>query len=404
MEPILDGVRVITFTHFLFGPMGAQTLADLGADVIAVEPVGGCWQRHWGGADTTMVDGQSVLFLAVDRGKRSIAINLKAAEGVELARRIIADSDVLVTNYRPGVLEKFGLGYDDLKEANPRLIYAAASGYGVDGPYVNKPGQDLLVQAMSGMATITGTDETGPRPIGVSAVDHHGAALLALGVVGALFRRLRTGRGGRVDVSLLASALDLQAESLVGYFNGPRGRRTVPPKNIGGWLYGAPYGIYATTDGHIAISLGGLKPLGEALGSSVLAAYADSEQYAKREEIAAIVAECTMTRPSAEWLEILSERAIWCAPVNDYDAVARDPQVVHNGHLKTIPSATGAPITLVAHPIRYDGEAPDLPIPPQPLGRHTAEIMRAAGYSDSEIEKLERDGVIELQRQEETSP
>ncbi len=221
MEPILDGVRVITFTHFLFGPMGAQTLADLGADVIAVEPVGGCWQRHWGGADTTMVDGQSVLFLAVDRGKRSIAINLKAPEGVELARRLIAGSDVLVTNYRPGVLEKFGLGYDNLKDSNPKLIYAAASGYGADGPYVNRPGQDLLVQAMSGLATITGTEETGPRPVGVSAVDHHGAALLALGVVGALFRRSRTGRGGRVDVSLLASALDLQAESLVGYLNGP---------------------------------------------------------------------------------------------------------------------------------------------------------------------------------------
>ncbi len=404
MEPILDGVRVITFTHFLFGPMGAQTLADLGADVIAVEPVGGCWQRHWGGADTTMVDGQSVLFLAVDRGKRSIAINLKAPEGVELARRLIADSDILVTNYRPGVLEKFGLGYDDLKDSNPRLIYAAASGYGADGPYVDKPGQDLLVQAMSGLATITGTKETGPRPVGVSAVDHHGAALLALGVVGALFRRSRTGRGGRVDVSLLASALDLQAESLVGYLNGPRDKPTVPPRNIGGWLYGAPYGIYATNDGYIAISLGSLKPLGEALGSNALAAFSDSEQYVKRDEIAAAIAERTATRSSAEWLEILSGRAIWCAPVNDYDAVERDPQVIHNGHLKTIPSATGAPITLVTHPVRYDGETPNIPFPPQPLGRHTAEIMRAAGYSDSEIEQLESDGVIELRREKETSP
>ncbi len=140
------------------------------------------------------------------------------------------------------------------------------------------------------------------------------------------------------------------------------------------------------------------------LGTSALAAYEDSEQYVKREEIAAIIAACTATRSSAEWLEILSEKAIWCAPVNDYDEVERDPQVIHNGHLKTIPSATGAPITLVTHPIQYDGETPNIPLPPQPLGRHTAEIMRAAGYSDSEIERLESDGVIELQREKETSP
>ncbi|MBT3359170.1 MAG: CoA transferase [Rhodospirillales bacterium] len=394
VEPILEGTRIVSFTHFLFGPMGVQTLADLGADVIAIEPVGGCWQRNWGGADSTMVDGQSVLFLAVDRGKRSIAINLKAADGIELARRIIAGSGVLVTNYRPGVLEKFGLGYDDLKDDHPGLVYAAASGYGVDGPYVDKPGQDLLIQAMSGIANFNGTAETGPRPIGVSAVDHHGAALLALGVVGALLRRMRTGRGGRVDVSLLSSALDLQAESLVTYLNGPRNHSTVPPKHIGGWLYGAPYGNYATTDGHIAISLGSLKPLAEILESEALAAFKDSENYTRREAIAGIIAERVATRTSAEWLEVLSARGIWCAPVNDYEAVEKDPQVVHNGQLKTVTSATGAPVTLVAHPIRYDGETPAIDMPPQPLGTHTDEIMLNAGYSNADIERLEREGVI----------
>jgi crotonobetainyl-CoA:carnitine CoA-transferase CaiB-like acyl-CoA transferase len=394
MEAILEGVKVVSFTHFLFGPMGVQTLADIGADVIAIEPAGGCWQRHWGGADTTNVDGQSILFLTVDRGKRSIGINLKAPEGIELARRIIADSDVLVTNYRPGVLEKFGLGYEDLKDDHPGLIYAAASGYGVDGPYVEKPGQDLLIQAMSGFANINGTAETGPRPIGVSAVDHHGAALLALGVVGALLRRTRTGKGGRVDVSLLSASLDLQAESLVGYLNGKRNNSTVPPKNIGGWLYGAPYGIYATSDGHIAISLGSLKPLAEALESEALSGFEDSENYTKREAIAAIIAERTKTRTNADWLEVLSERAIWCAPVNDYEAVVRDPQVIHNGQIQSVKSATGAPVTLLAHPIRYDGETPGIDLPPQPLGAQTDEIMQAVGYAEADIERLEREGII----------
>jgi crotonobetainyl-CoA:carnitine CoA-transferase CaiB-like acyl-CoA transferase len=394
MEAVLEGVRVVTFTHFVFGPLGAQTLSDLGADVIAIEPIGGCFQRHWGGGGKAKVDGQSVLLLAVDRGKRSIAINLKSTEGVELAKRIISASDVLITNYRPGVLEKFGLGYDDLKDDHPNLIYAAASGYGADGPYVDKPGQDLLLQAMSGLATITGTPETGPRPVGISVVDHHGAALLALGVMGALFRRTRTGRGGRIDVSLLSSALDLQVESLVCYYNGARGSSTVPTKNTGGWLYGSPYGIFETADGHIAISMGGLKPLSEALGAKALLAFDDEDQYAKRVEIAEIIAAHVVKRSSAELLEKLTSYKLWCAPVNDYEALIRDPQVMHNGQIKTIASATGAPVTVVGHPIRYDGESPEIRTPPQPLGAQTAEIMHEAGYSDSEISDLVSNGVV----------
>ncbi|NVL91918.1 MAG: CoA transferase, partial [Desulfobacterales bacterium] len=201
MVDLLKGVRIVSLTHFLFGPMGLQILADLGADVIAIEPLRGSWQRDWGGADNKMGGGQSVLFLSVDRNKRSIAIDLKSPKGLEIARRIIASADVVATNYRPGVLDKLGLSYEVLKKENPSLIYAAATGYGPDGPYVNRPGQDLLVQAMSGLATITGTTETGPRPVGVSAVDHHGVALLALGIVAALFRRTLTGQGCRVDVS-----------------------------------------------------------------------------------------------------------------------------------------------------------------------------------------------------------
>lgn len=396
MENMLEGVRIVTFTHFLFGPMGAQTLADLGADVIAVEPVGGGWQRGWGGADNRMVDGQSVLMLAVDRNKRAVAINLKSPEGVEVARRIIASADVLITNYRPGVLEKFGLGYDDLKDDHPGLIYAAASGYGTDGPYVNRPGQDLLVQAMSGLATITGTKEAGPRPVGVSAVDHHGAALLALGVVSALYRRTQSGHGCRVDASLLASALDLQAESLTCYLNGPRTETVVPPQWIGGWLYAAPYGIYATADGHLAISLGSsLKALGDALSSPAIAAVNDSDGYARREEIATMVADAVARRPTREWLGILSDHKIWHAPVNDYAAVESDPQVKHNGHLVTVPGATGAPLTFVAHPVRYDGEVPKVRIPPQPLGAQTAEVMREVGYSKDEVTALERSGAVQ---------
>lgn len=398
MGDFLGGIRVVSFTHFVFGPMGTQILADLGADVIMIEPLGGCWERTWAGADTRQVDGQSVLFLAVDRGKRSVALDLKAPGGLEAARRIVAAADVLVTNYRPGVLDRLGLGYEALREASPRLIYAVASGYGADGPYAERPGQDLLIQALSGLAAITGTRETGPRPVGVSAVDHHGAALLALGVLAALLRRDRTGQGCRVDVSLLASALDLQMETLACYLNGPRQESVSPPARIGGWHYAAPYGIYPTADGHLAISLCRLESLGQALDDPELAAADQAGSYTNREALAARIAAILAGRPTAEWTARLDQHQIWNAPVQDYAALPDDPQIRHNRSFATLPGATGAPITLLRHPVRYDGQTPEITRPPQPLGAQTAEVLAEAGYPPEEIAALEAAGVIRCHR------
>src|ERR1043166_9206844 len=218
MLDLLKGIRVVSFNHFLLGPMGIQALGDLGADVIAVEGSDGAWQRHWAGGDVWH-DGQSVLHLCANRNKRSVAIDLKSAKGRELALRLVDTADVVAENFRPGVMEKLGLGYEALKARKPSLIYASASGYGPDGPYAEKPGQDLLAQALFGMMAITGQPATGPRPVGVPAVDHHGAALFAMGILAALLRRERTGKGCRVDASLMQAALDLQAESLTAWLN-----------------------------------------------------------------------------------------------------------------------------------------------------------------------------------------
>jgi crotonobetainyl-CoA:carnitine CoA-transferase CaiB-like acyl-CoA transferase len=202
MLDLLKGTRVVSFNHFLLGPMGIQALGDLGADVISVETPEGAWQRHWSGGDIWH-DGQSALHLCANRNKRSVAIDLKAAQGRELALRLTDAADVVAENFRPGVMEKLGLGYEALKARKPGLIYASASGYGPDGPYAGRPGQDLLAQALFGLMAITGQAATGPRPAGVSVVDHHGAALFAMGILAAIVRRQRTGQGCRVDASLM---------------------------------------------------------------------------------------------------------------------------------------------------------------------------------------------------------
>ena len=238
MLPLKD-IRIVSFNHYLAGPLGVQLLADMGADVIAVEPIGGAWHRHWGGGNRS-VDGQSVLFLAANRNKRSLALNLKTPKGLKVARRLALRADVVAENFRPGVMANFGLGFDELCRENPRLIYAAVSGYGQNGPYAKMPGQDLLIRALSGLATITGNSEDKARPVGVSVVDHHGAALLAMGIPAALVARGQTGQGSRVDIDLLGAGLDLQAESLVCYFNGPKPDSINPPPHVAGWYYAAP--------------------------------------------------------------------------------------------------------------------------------------------------------------------
>ncbi|MFQ5773546.1 MAG: CaiB/BaiF CoA transferase family protein [Kiloniellaceae bacterium] len=394
---LLAGVTIISFNHFLMGPVGIQLLADLGADVIAVEPIGGAFQRKWGGANKS-VGGQTTLFLAGNRNKRSLALNLKSPAGVAIARELAAGADVVAENFRPGVMDKLGLGYEALRADNPRLIYAAASGFGADGPYAERPGQDLLIQAMSGLMAVTGTVEGGARAVGVSAADHHGAALFAMGILAALVGRNRTGKGCRVDVSLLSAAIDLQLESFVCYLNGERPETVRQPKHIAGWHYPAPYGIYRTRDGEMAISLADMATLAEALDLPGLAAVSHADTFARREEIADKVAAALAGKTDAEWQEILGRHGIWHAPVNDYDAVVEDPQVRHNGNFVTVEGAAGLPVTLVGHPVRYDGAAPEVRLPPQELGAQSAAILRELGYTDAEIERLATEGAIGLAR------
>lgn len=390
---LLTGVRVVSLNHFLAGPLAAQTLADLGADVIALEPLEGGLHRRWAVADR-FVGGQSVNFLATGRNKRSVAVDLKHPRGREIARRLLEGADVVMENFRPGTMERLGLGQATLRAANPRLIYAAATGYGGDGPYRDRPGQDLLLQAMSGLAARTGRADGPPTPAGAVVVDQHAAALYAMAILAALFARERTGQGRLVEVSLFQAALDLQTEALTAFLNGARSDGPRAPGEIAAWFSPGPYGLYATADGHLALSMSPPDAVGRALALPALAAIPASEAFTARETIAALVRDRLGALPTAHWLPALEAEGVWHAPVQDYADLPQDPQLRHLGAFLTAAGAAGEPVTLVAHPARYDGEAPRLRLVPQPLGAQTRQVLEELGCEEAEILALRREGAV----------
>ena len=329
-----------------------------------------------------------------NRNKKSVCLDLKDPEALEIARKLTATADVVAENFRPGVMENLGLGYDALKALNPEIIFASASGFGPDGPYVNRPGQDMIAQSLSGMAWITGKTGEGPRLIGTSAIDHHGAMIFAAGILGALVRKARHGKGGRVDVNLFSAALDLQAESLVCYFNGERPQSAQQPTHIGSWYHEAPYGIYATADRYIGLSLGSLPEMLKAIGADGDLSVAQGEAYARREEISAHFAARLREKTFDEWAEIFEARNIWFTQVNDYEDLETDPQAIHNGDLMKVEAWTGEEITLLANPVRYDGRTAPVRLAPQKLGAQTEEVLEELGIGADERRALLDRGVI----------
>src|SRR6202049_2588514 len=392
MLDLLQGIRVVSFNHFLFGPMGIQALADLGADVIAIETPEGAWQRHWSSGDIWH-DGQGMLHLCTNRNKRSIALDLKSPEGKEIAFKLVDGADVIAENFRPGVMDKLGFGHAALQRRKPTLIYASASGYGPDGPYAERPGQDLLAQALFGLMAITGEKTTGPRPVGGSAVDHHGGALFAMGILAALLRRERTGQGCRVDASLMQAALDLQAESLTAWLNtAERPADVYARRHVAGWYYAAPYGAPATAIRILAWSLCRLPVLGEAIGEPHLASFSERDSWTRPDEISELIAAALGKQPTEAWVPLLERAKSWNAPVQGYAEIVEDPQVEHMQALVTLPGGgkTGAPVTLVNHPVRYAGQADESTLPPH------RKTPPERGPAPAEIDGLARDGVVRL--------
>jgi crotonobetainyl-CoA:carnitine CoA-transferase CaiB-like acyl-CoA transferase len=390
----LEGVRVLDFTQMMMGPWATQFLGDLGADVLKVERPGvGEWERGLR-AMGDLLDGQSPFFLAMNRNKRSVAIDLKHPRAREVVLRLAEHAALVVENFRPGVMDRLGFGHEQVKRIRPDIVYASATGFGASGPMVDRPGQDLLIQAYSGLVAATGHLHERPTPIGFAAADQHGAALLAMGILGAYVRKLQTGQGTRVEANLLNAGLDLQTEPLTLYFTKRAGREAFRrDRNLATWFHEAPYGVYRIKDGFLALSLNDPGRLAAALGSERLKELIDVDRYRQRDRYAAAVAGELATRSYQDLVPGLDEQKIWYQRVHEYDDLQGDPQIRHNQVFREV-EVRGGRATLVNHPNRYDGEVPPLRRLAIELGEHTREVLDELGYPAAEIDRLIEDNAV----------
>ena len=394
----LDGVKVIDLTHVLAGPYCTQLLAQMGAEVIKVEPPGTGDLTRFGGAKPELNQQlMGLAFCTQNTDKASITVNLKEPEGIEIVRRLVAGADVFVENFRPGVSERLGLGFDTLTALNPNLVYVSLTAYGQDGPIGHRPAYDHVVQAMSGVMETTGTDEMGPVKVGAPYVDYAAGQKGAMATMAAIMEQRRTGEAQRVDNAMLDTTLLLMANTLTATAN--TGQR--PPKLGNQAASGsASSGCFETADGLLAVAANNdrqFRNLCQAIGRNELAdderfaAHADRQQNAK--QFRALLAAELLARGAAEWEQALDTVGVPAARVRAMDELIKEGQPAARGLLREVEVA-GATVQLPTAGFKVNGEVPGPMEPPHALGADNHAVLADLGYDEAEVATMEDKGVI----------
>lgn len=390
----LAGLRVLDLSQMLAGPIAAMRLGDLGADVIKVEPTGsGEWTRSHPFANA-VVGGETTALLGTNRNKRSLTVNLKDPEGLGLLFELLENADVLIQNFRVGTAERLGIGFEQLAARFPRLVYGQISGYGEDGPYRDRPGQDLLVQGVSGSMWSVGKKSDPPLPGSLWAADAMTGYQAVIGILAALRERDQTGLGQKVSVDMWSVVMDCQAQEFTTYLNCDILPERTDEEFAHAWC-NPPYGTYETADSYIVLSQMPIDVLGEALDDDRLRAITSwTEAEKRRDEIRQILLTILPTRTTAQWLEILHAHKLWAGPVYTYADVAADPHVAARNMIVTVPHPTIGDLKLPAVPIRFSRSLADIRTAPPLLGEHTDELLTELGLTDEKISDLRVAGVV----------
>ena len=393
----MDGITILDLTVMTAGPVGTMLLGDLGADVIKIEePATGDLAR---GLGTQFVEGESVQFLSQNRNKRSVRLDLKSEAGREVFLRLASKADVVVENFRPGTVDRLGIGYDAVRALNPRVIYASVSAFGQSGPYAGWPANDPIVQAVAGLMDMTGEADGRPVRVGAPLPDFGAAAMLAFGISAALLHRERHGEGQRIDTSLLAATLFSTIPR-----DGEAVRSGRAPERLGsGHPTMVPYRNFAGSDGRYffaaAFTAKFWQNLCHALDRPDLLAdprFVDNRaRTANRESLDAILEDIFARKPAPYWVDRLATRDVPCALVQDYHtALTEDPQVRHTGAVLHFEHPVAGAMTNIANPVNFHGTPAQVRRPPPVLGQHTREVLLENGFSDQDVDELLRDKTV----------
>lgn len=397
MTRALDGLRILDLSRVLAGPFCSMVLGDLGADVIKVERHGaGDDLRGWG--PPFMDDGESTYFLAVNRNKRSVALDLKTEAGRSVLRDLVALCDVVLENFRPGVMESLGLGYEELKCINPQLIYCSISGYGHTGPLSDRPGYDVIIQGMGGLMSVTGEQDGAPMRVGVAIVDLVTGLYSVIGILGALQSRQRNGAGQRVDLSLLESCLSILPNLTAGYLMAGK----TPVRLGNGHPNTVPYKVFATRDGSMTLAVGNDNQWQKFCVAAGHEAFATDPRYAlnadrvtRRAQVEQLVNSWLAQRTTDEWVELLEAVGVPCGPIHTIDRILEDAQVQALGLIKTMTHPTGGPLRVVGTPLHLSGDDTDPRLPPPLLGEHTDAVLKELlSLTDAALDDLRGKGAF----------